>query len=93
MGQKKNSDKKSSTATAEETTRQSKSAVTPLRPAQKAAPNSVAKPRPQRTGGPTHEQIAQRAHELWVKSGSIPGQDQKHWLEAEAQLKKELGVR
>ncbi len=38
----------------------------------------------------THEQIAQRAREIWVKRGRVPGQDEKNWLEAEAQLKAEL---
>ena len=37
-----------------------------------------------------HEQIAQRAHEIWVKQGCRHGHDQQHWLEAERQLKAEL---
>jgi hypothetical protein len=40
-----------------------------------------------------HEQIAQRAHEIWVKQGCRDGQDQQHWLEAERQVKAELGVK
>jgi hypothetical protein len=44
------------------------------------------------TTGPkiTHDQIARRAHEIWVKQGCIHGQDQDHWFEAERQLKAEL---
>jgi len=54
-------------------------------------------PRPTSTkaGGKTitREQIAQRAHEIWVKRGCKPGEDERNWLEAEKQLKAELGVR
>jgi len=39
---------------------------------------------------PTHEQISRRAHEIWLKRGSKPGQDEQNWLEAEAQLKAEM---
>ena len=38
----------------------------------------------------TQEQIAQRAHEIWVKQGCNHGQDREHWFEAERQLKAEL---
>jgi len=41
----------------------------------------------------THEQIARRAHEIWVKQGCRHGQDQEHWLEAERQLKAELAAK
>ena len=37
-----------------------------------------------------HEQIARRAHEIWVQQGCKHGQDQNHWFEAERQLKAEL---
>ncbi len=37
-----------------------------------------------------HDQIAQRAHELWVKQGCSHGRDQENWFEAERQLKAEL---
>jgi hypothetical protein len=44
------------------------------------------------TAGPkiTHDQIARRAHEIWVKRGCRPGLDQDDWFEAERQLKAEL---
>lgn len=49
------------------------------------------KPRPAPTSGNiAHDQIAKRAHELWVKQGCRHGQDQEHWFEAERQLKAEL---
>jgi len=41
----------------------------------------------------THQQIEQRAKEIWQKKGCPAGQDEKNWHEAESQLKQELGVR
>ncbi len=35
---------------------------------------------------PTHEQITQRAHRLWLEAGRPEGQAREHWLEAERQL-------
>lgn len=94
MGQRKGS-RKSATATAEETSRKSTSGVTPLRATNKPASSAktTTMPKTEDAKGPTHEQIAQRAHELWVKNGSAHGEDQRYWLEAEAQLKKEMGLR
>ena len=37
--------------------------------------------------GPTHDEIARRAYELFEKSGRIPGRDVENWLTAEQQLK------
>ena len=42
---------------------------------------------------PTHEQISKRAHEIWIKRGCKPGQDEQNWLEAEAQLRAEMAGR
>jgi hypothetical protein len=39
---------------------------------------------------PTQEQIAKRAHEIWIKRGCKPGMDRQNWFEAEAQLRAEL---
>jgi len=36
--------------------------------------------------GPTHEEIAQRAYEIFEKSGRAPGHDLENWLAAETQL-------
>jgi hypothetical protein len=58
-------------------------ATTTLRPA--GAQTPAATP----TVRITREQIAQRAHEIWVKNGCRHGQDEQNWLEAERQLKAE----
>ena len=55
--------------------------------------------RPAETGrskapvGPTHKQIEDRAREIWHRKGCPCGQDEQNWLEAEAQLKKEMGAK
>ncbi len=41
----------------------------------------------------TQEQIARRAHEIWVQQGCRPGQDKEHWFEAERQLRAELAAK
>ncbi|OHB74582.1 MAG: hypothetical protein A2Z25_16350 [Planctomycetes bacterium RBG_16_55_9] len=41
----------------------------------------------------TYEQIAERAKTIWQKQGCPANEDEKIWLEAENQLKRELGVR
>ena len=41
----------------------------------------------------THQQIEQRAREIWRQKGCPSGQDEKNWHEAEIQLKRELGIR
>jgi len=35
---------------------------------------------------PSHDEIAERAHNLFTASGSIPGHDFEHWFQAEAQM-------
>lgn len=37
------------------------------------------------------DRIAKRAYEKWMKGGCKHGCDQQHWLEAEAELKREMG--
>ncbi|MCU0913690.1 MAG: DUF2934 domain-containing protein [Planctomycetes bacterium] len=59
--------------------------TTTLRPAGAKTPQTTA---PARI---THEQIARRAHDIWVKNGCKHGQDEQNWLDAERQLKAELG--
>ena len=39
----------------------------------------------------THEKIAQRAYEKWMKRGCTHGCDRQDWTEAEAELKAECG--
>jgi hypothetical protein len=41
----------------------------------------------------THQQIEERARKIWQQKGCPVGQDEKNWLEAEAQLKKELAAK
>ena len=41
---------------------------------------------------PGHDEIARRAHVLYVESGYAPGRDQEFWLEAERQLLAELNA-
>jgi hypothetical protein len=49
----------------------------------------MARPTP-KTVKVTHDQIARRAHEIWLKRGCKPGEDERNWLEAEKQLRAEL---
>ena len=63
------------------TTRSGGATTTTLRPAGSKAPQAAAQVKSAR------EQIAQRAHEIWVKNGCKHGQDEQNWLEAERQLK------
>ena len=48
--------------------------------------------RAKRPAGPTHEQIAQRAEEIWKRHGCPPGEDMENWFEAEAELKRKMGI-
>lgn len=41
---------------------------------------------------PTHQQIAERARAIWLGRGCVAGEDEHNWLEAEAQLRHELGL-
>lgn len=65
-------------------TRPGGATTTTLRPA------GVQTPEATRTVKITREQIAQRAHQIWVKNGCQHGQDEQNWLEAERQLKAQL---
>ena len=38
-----------------------------------------------------HEKIAMRAYEKWCKRGRPHGTDRQDWLEAETELKAEMG--
>ncbi|HEX4076137.1 MAG TPA: DUF2934 domain-containing protein [Candidatus Acidoferrales bacterium] len=38
---------------------------------------------------PTHEEIEQRAHDIYLRRGGRDGQDMDDWLAAEAELHKE----
>ncbi len=41
---------------------------------------------PKRTDGPSHEQIARRANELYLERGQQEGHDVEDWLRAENEL-------
>lgn len=41
--------------------------------------------------GPTYEQIAERAYDIYLARGETPGHDIDDWLRAEAELREELG--
>jgi len=40
-----------------------------------------------RESQPHHEAIARRAYELWTQAGQPAGGGERHWLQAEAELK------
>lgn len=67
------------------TTRSGGATTTTLRPAGAKAPEAT------KMVKITRDQIAQRAHQIWVKNGCKHGQDEQNWLEAERQLKAEAG--
>jgi hypothetical protein len=37
----------------------------------------------------THEEIRQRAHELWERAGRPDGKHEEHWLTAERELQQQ----
>jgi hypothetical protein len=37
----------------------------------------------------THEEISQRARQIWEREGRPEGRDMEHWLQAEAELRQE----
>ena len=39
-----------------------------------------------RKASPAHEDIARRAYEIYLEGGSIPGNDQENWAQAEREL-------
>lgn len=45
------------------------------------------------TAGPSHEEIAARAYELYLEHGAQPGHDVDDWLEAERELSEQATAR
>jgi hypothetical protein len=43
--------------------------------------------------GPTNDEIAERAYQIFVARGGEPGHDLDDWLEAESELLRERAVR
>jgi hypothetical protein len=39
---------------------------------------------------PSRDEIARKAYFSYMNQGSLPGHEEQHWLEAEAQLYKEI---
>ena len=50
------------------------------------APAAKAKKAATPKSKPTHEQIAQRAYEIYLERGATPGDPMQDWLRAEADL-------
>lgn len=66
--------------------RQQKSGVSPQQPSRRAASAQRSKTNGG-NGFPTHEQISQRAYEIYVSRGT-PGDAVADWLQAERELVK-----
>ncbi len=65
-----------------------KSSVTPvIRSEAKGSGTSVSKPAVIHPRAVSHEQIAERAYQLFLKRGFGPGNAASDWVEAERQLK------
>jgi hypothetical protein len=60
---------------------------------QSVAPVRPQKEQTEKAVSLTHDQIAERAKVIWQQRGCPANEDQKNWLDAENQLKTELGVR
>ena len=64
-------------------------APTPQESPKKRSASTTKRPRKtalQAKNGPTSDEIAQRARELYEKSGCPGGRDEEFWLDAERQL-------
>jgi hypothetical protein len=65
------------------------SSGTATQPAKSAQPAPSSQPA--KTGSTVSlEKVAKRAYEKWLKEGCMHGCDQKHWYEAEAELRAEM---
>ncbi len=48
-------------------------------------PDQPSEPEP--AGTPSHEEIAARAHQLWLEEGQPSGSAERNWFDAERELK------
>jgi hypothetical protein len=48
---------------------------------------SLLNPSKLQSAAPSQAMIAEKAYEIWLSQGQEPGRDQKHWFEAERQLR------
>ncbi|MBI3181571.1 MAG: DUF2934 domain-containing protein [Myxococcales bacterium] len=55
----------------------------------RSTPERFGEPYARPEEGPTHEEIARRAYELWQARGRTHGRQEEDWLQAE----RELGMR
>ena len=65
-------------------------------PSSSTRPRKAASPESQATTAskpPTHDEIAARAVQIYTKKGRPEGRDMENWLEAEAELHRERGIK
>ncbi|AZO00029.1 DUF2934 domain-containing protein [Mesorhizobium sp. M9A.F.Ca.ET.002.03.1.2] len=43
-------------------------------------------------GDERHEKIQQRAYQIWEREGSVHGDHERHWHQAEAEIDREAGL-
>lgn len=67
----------------------SQPAVSGYQSASTSSTLAAAKPKAHKTIRLSHDQIAARAKAIWLKNGCPCGQDEKNWLQAEAELRAE----
>jgi hypothetical protein len=61
------------------------------KPARTSRPTVIADSNQSRIAlAPSRDEVARRAYFSYLNEGSLPGRDEKHWLEAEAQLLAEM---
>ncbi|HZV36025.1 MAG TPA: DUF2934 domain-containing protein [Verrucomicrobiae bacterium] len=79
-----------STATTSASARRESEPASATRPRKTASTDtqSTAQAKP-----PTHEEIKARAFQIYVKKGRPEGRDTENWLEAEAELHRERGIK
>jgi len=68
----------------------SKSTTTTSKPMQSAAMATAPQASSAAQASVPQEKIAMLAYQKWLKGGCKNGEDKKHWLEAEAELKAEM---
>jgi hypothetical protein len=44
------------------------------------------------TRAPTEEEVAKRAHEIWLADGMPVGREVDHWMRARRELEREAGL-
>jgi hypothetical protein len=62
-------------------------AKTPQSPSPSTPASMARNTSPANRPGPTHEQIARRAYEIFLARGGAPGHHEEDWLQAERELR------